>query len=136
MLNHVVLHGRLVKDPEIRYTQNRKAVADIRIAVERDIKNSNGGRDCDFFGVVAFGLLAEHIGKFYHKGDPILVAGRLQQEEWQDRDGNKRATVEVLANNVWFTQSKKDGAKTESPAPVKAPSFTPVDIGDDGDFPF
>ena len=134
MLNHVVLHGRLVKDPEIRYTKNKKAVADYRVAVERDFKTGDGVRECDYFGVGAFGLLAEHIGKYYHKGDPILVAGRLQQEEWKDRDGNNRSTVSVLATNVWFTQSKKDGAKTE---PVKTPSFTPVDISDaDGDFPF
>ena len=137
MLNHVILQGRLTKDPEVRYTPNKKAVADIRIAVERDFRNKEGERATDYFSVEAFALLAEHIAKFYKKGDPILVSGRLQHEQWTDKEGNKRETVQVVAANVWFTQAaKKDGEPQSSPAPVKTPSLAPVDIREDDDFPF
>lgn len=129
MLNHVALQGRLVKDPEIRYTANQKAVAEMRLAVERDFRNENGERPADFFTVVCFGGTAEHIERYFKKGDPILVAGRLQQEQWQDKDGNKRESIKVYAGNVWFTQAKKG---EDEP---KKPVFTVIDT-DDGDLPF
>lgn len=131
MLNHVALQGRLVKDPDIRSTAGQKTVADIRIAVDRDFKNADGIRGTDFFTVVAFGALAEHIGRYFKKGTPIIVSGRLQQENWQDRDGNKRESIKVFASNVWFGEAKK----SSEPVTGGDTGFTPIN-DDDGDLPF
>lgn len=134
MLNQVIVQGRLVKDPEIRYTNSKKAVADLRIAVDRDYKNADGERGCDFFGVVAFGGTAEHVVKFYKKGSPIIVRGRMQQEQWKAKDGTNRETVEILAENVYFCEGKK--SETNSPLPNERVTFTDIPEAESGDLPF
>lgn len=105
MLNSVKLMGRLVADPELRQTQSGIPVCSIRIAVDRDFLNS-GTRETDFFNVVAWRSTAEFISRYFSKGRMIVVDGRLQTRPWTDRDGNKRVSVETVAENVYFGDSK------------------------------
>ena len=105
MLNSVKLMGRLVADPELRQTQSGIPVCSIRIAVDRDFLNS-GNRETDFFDVVAWRSTAEFISRYFAKGRMIVVDGRLQTRPWTDRDGNKRVSVETVAENVYFGDSK------------------------------
>lgn len=105
MLNSVKLMGRLVADPELRQTQSGIPVCSIRIAVDRDFLN-NGTRETDFFDVVAWRSTAEFISRYFSKGRMIVVDGRLQTRPWTDRDGNKRVSVETVAENVYFGDSK------------------------------
>ena len=110
MLNHIVLMGRLVRDPELRYTQANVPVASFRIAVDRDFGGRDGGdRQADFIDCVAWRQTGEFVSKYFTKGRMIAVSGRLQIREWTDRDGNKRTTAEVVADNVYFGDSKRDG---------------------------
>lgn len=105
MLNSVKLMGRLVADPELRQTQSGIPVCSIRIAVDRDFLN-NGTRETDFFDVVAWRSTAEFISRYFAKGRMIVVDGRLQTRPWTDRDGNKRVSVETVAESVYFGDSK------------------------------
>ena len=110
MLNHITLMGRLVRDPELRYTQSQTPVASFRIAVDRDYSGRDGGeRQADFIDIVAWRQTAEFVNKYFQKGRMIVVSGRLQMRDWTDRDNNKRTSAEVVADNVYFGDSRRDG---------------------------
>jgi len=108
MLNHIVLMGRLTRDPELRYTQSQLPVVSFRIAVDRDFGGRDGAeRQTDFIDVVAWRSTAEFVSKYFSKGSMAVVSGRLQMRDWTDRDGNKRTSAEVVADNVYFGDSKR-----------------------------
>lgn len=109
MLNHIVIMGRLTRDPELRRTQSGIAVASFSLAVDRDYKPENGERETDFIDIVAWRSSAEFVSKYFSKGRMAVVSGRLQIRPWTDKDGNKRRSAEVVADNVYFGDSKKDG---------------------------
>ena len=126
MLNTIVLMGRMAKDPELRRTQQGTAVTSFTLAVERDvISKETGKRETDFIDCVAWKGTAEFVDKYFSKGQLAAVVGRLQIREWTDRDGGKRRSAEIVANNVYFAEGKK----TET-----APEMVPVE--DDGTLPF
>ena len=110
MLNHIVIMGRLTRDPEIRRTGTGIAVASFSVAVERDFgKNENGEKETDFIDCVAWRTTGEFVSKYFTKGSMIVVSGRLQIRGWTDKDGNKRRSAEVVADQVYFGDSKRDG---------------------------
>lgn len=110
MLNMVALMGRLVADPELRQTTNKIAVATFRIAVDRNISSKDGNRQVDFINIVAWRGTAEFVSKYFNKGDMVALQGSIQTRQYNDRDGNKRTVVEVLADQVWFGQRKENNA--------------------------
>lgn len=132
MLNVAVLMGRLTGDPEIRVTPDGKKVASFSVACDRDFKNRDGERQTDFLNIVAWEKTAEFLEKYFHKGDLISIEGRIQARQYQDRNGNNRTAVEIVARNVFFAGGKKDiaGQAKPAPAPQNAGSFEPVK--DDG----
>ena len=110
MLNHIVIMGRLVRDPELRRTGTGTAVASFSLAVDRDFgKNENGEKETDFIDCVAWRQTGEFVSKYFTKGRMAVVSGRLQIRSYTDKDGNKRRTAEVVADNVYFGDSKRDG---------------------------
>ena len=110
MLNHIVIMGRLARDPELRHTQSGVAVASFRLAVDRDFKDKNTGeRATDWIDVVAWRQTGEFVSRYFTKGRMAVVEGRLQMRDWTDKDGNKRTTAEVVADNVYFGDSRRDG---------------------------
>ena len=110
MLNHIVIMGRLARDPELRHTQSGVAVASFRLAVDRDFKDKNTGeRATDWIDVVAWRQTGEFVSRYFTKGRRAVVEGRLQMRDWTDKDGNKRTSAEVVADNVYFGDSKRDG---------------------------
>ncbi len=109
MLNHINIMGRLTRDPELRQTGSGLAVTSFSVAVERDFPNKETGeREVDFIDCVAWRQTGEFVGKWFTKGSMIVVSGRLQIRSWTDKDGNKRKTAEIVADNVYFGESKKD----------------------------
>ena len=110
MLNHIVIMGRLTRDPELRRTGSGIAVASFTVAVDRDFgKNEAGEKETDFIDCVAWRQTGEFVSKYFTKGRMAVVSGRLQIRGWTDKDGNKRRTAEVVADNVYFGDSKRDG---------------------------
>ena len=110
MLNKVFIMGRLTRDPELRRTQTGTAVASFTLAVDRDFKDrSTGERATDFIDVVAWRQTGEFVSRYFTKGRMAVVEGRLQIREWTDKDGNKRRTAEVVADQVYFGDSKREG---------------------------
>lgn len=107
MLNKCFLLGRMTKDPEIRRTNVGTAVTSFTLAVDRDFK-TNGEKETDFIDVVAWRNTAEFVSKYFSKGRMAIVEGRLQIRDWTDKNGNKRRTAEVVADNVYFGDSKKE----------------------------
>ena len=110
MLNRIVLMGRLTRDPELRRTQSGTAVVSFSIACDRDYAAQGAERETDFIDIVAWRGTAEFVDKYFSKGRIIVVAGRLQIRNWQDKEGNKRRSAEVVADNVYFGDSKRDSA--------------------------
>ena len=109
MLNHITIMGRLTRDPELRRTGSGIAVASFTLAVDRDFgKNDNGERETDFIDCVAWRQTGEFVSKYFTKGRMAVVSGRLQIRGWTDKDGNKRRSAEVVADNVYFGDSKRD----------------------------
>ena len=109
MLNHITIMGRLTRDPELRRTGSGVAVASFTLAVDRDFgKNENGERETDFIDCVAWRQTGEFVSKYFTKGRMAVVSGRLQIRNWNDKDGNKRRSAEVVADNVYFGDSKRD----------------------------
>ena len=109
MLNHITIMGRLTRDPELRRTGSGIAVASFTVAVDRDFgKNENGEKETDFIDCVAWKHTAEFVSKYASKGRMVAVSGRLQIRGWTDKDGNKRRTAEVVADNVYFGDSKRE----------------------------
>ena len=110
MLNHIVVMGRLVRDPELRRTGSGVAVASFRVAVDRDFAPKDGGeRKADFIDCVAWRQTGEFISKYFTKGRMIIVDGRLEMRDWTDKEGNKRTSAEIVVANAYFGDSKRDG---------------------------
>ena len=119
MLNHIVLMGRLTRDPELRRTGSGVAVATFSLAVDRDFgSNANGEKETDFIDIVVWRNTAEFVSKYFTKGRMAVVSGRLQIRNWTDKEGNKRRSAEVVADNVYFGDSKRDGNADGGFAPV------------------
>ena len=108
MLNKIFIMGRLTRDPELRRTQSGTPVTSFSLAVDRDYKSQSGEKETDFIDVVAWRATAEFVAKYFTKGRMAVVEGRLQIRDWQDRDGNKRRSAEVVADNVYFGDSRRD----------------------------
>ncbi len=159
MLNHIVIMGRLTRDPELRTTQTGVNVASFTVAVDRDFGGRDGGeRQTDFIDCVAWRQTGEFVSKYFQKGSLIVVSGRLQSRKWQDREGQNRTNWEISADNVYFGGSKRDsennnfnqqpygqqpysGYDNRSPsAPAAVPQGNPGSFQeleeDDGDLPF
>lgn len=131
MLNHITIMGRLTKAPELRRTGSGVAVTSFTIAVDRDIANKETGeRETDFIDCVAWRGTGEFVEKHFNKGSMAVVSGRLQIRSWTDKEGNKRRTAEVVADNVYFGDSKKD---SDSAPSMKQPAqvFQQIDIPDE-----
>ena len=110
MLNHIVIMGRLARDPELRRTQAGVPVASFRLAVDRDFKDkTTGERATDWIDVVAWRQTGEFVSRYFTKGRMAVVEGRLQMRDWTDKEGNRRTTAEVVADNVYFGDSRRDG---------------------------
>ena len=153
MLNHITIMGRLTRDPELRYTQSQTPVASFTLAVDRDFGNRDGGeKQTDFIDCVAWRQTAEFVSKYFTKGRMAVVSGRLQIRDWTDREGGKRRSAEVVVDNVYFGDSRRDnndsgnyggnsygnsyggdsGRSYSAPA-SSAPSANPFAELDDGD---
>ena len=156
MLNHIVLMGRLTRDPELRRTGSGLAVVSFSLAVDRDFGNrETGDRETDFIDVVAWRNTAEFVSKYFTKGRMAVVSGRLQIRNWTDKEGNKRRSAEVVADNVYFGDSKRDnqdsgfsadqsysapasnfGGYSAPAAPSAVSDFAMLEDEDDGHLPF
>ena len=151
MLNKIFIMGRLTRDPELRRTQSGTAVISFSLAVDRDFKSQSGEKETDFIDVVAWRSTAEFVAKYFTKGRMAIVEGRLQIRPWTDKDGNNRRSAEVVADNIYFGDSKRDSAGDMGG--YSAPAYTapaggysaPVGGGssgfaeideEDGDLPF
>ena len=151
MLNHIVIMGRLTRDPELRYTQSNVAVASFSVAVDRDFSKDGAEKQTDFIDCVAWRQTGEFVSKYFTKGSMAVVSGRLQIRDWTDREGGKRRSAEIIADNVYFGESKRsggDGGRADSyrseprqaaagfdSAPRGGSAFAELDDGD-GDLPF
>lgn len=141
MLNRLILMGRFTRDPELRRTQSGKAVARFTLAVERDFKPESGERETDFIDCVAWGSTADFVSKFFTKGRMAVASGRLQIRDWTDKDGNKRKAAEMVADSVYFGDSKNrvDGDRADNDRPytdtVKEADFAEL-LDDDDELPF
>ena len=148
MLNKIILMGRLTRDPELRRTGSGTAVTSFSLAVDRDFKSQSGEKETDFIDIVAWRGTAEFVSKYFTKGRMAVVEGRLQIRDWTDKDGGKRRSAEVVADNVYFGDSKRDGAGDYGAAPAYSahsrPAAAPMsghsdfaEIGEeDGELPF
>lgn len=138
MLNHIVLMGRLTRDPELRQTGSGISVASFTIAVDRDYAAQGAEKETDFVDIVAWRGTADFVSKYFAKGRMAVVSGRLQIRNWQDKEGNKRRSAEVVADNIYFGESKKDSqesSSTQSDEPAQSTEFVPLD-DDDSELPF
>ena len=129
MLNHISIMGRICNDIELRRTNSGVAVASFTLACERDFKN-NGEKETDFVDIVAWKNTAEFVSQYFGKGRMAVVSGRLQTRKWTDKDGNKRTSAEVVAENVYFGDTKTDGIN-----PPAKPVYEEV-TEDDPELPF
>ena len=145
MLNHITIMGRLTRDPELRRTGTGVAVASFTVAVDRDFGGRDGGeKETDFIDCVAWRQTGEFVSKYFTKGRMIVVSGRLQIRNWTDKEGNKRRTAEVVADNCYFGDSKREGEGSSFGAPAfggySAPAAPASDFAmlsdDDAQLPF
>lgn len=136
-VNKVILIGNLGADPELRYTSGGAAVADLRVATTRKYSTKDGGsqEDTQWHRVVVWGKQAEHCKEYLSKGRQVYIEGRLQTRQWEDRDGKKRYTTEVVAEQVQFLGGKGGGGGASGEAPPPGDNDMPAGIGDD-DIPF
>lgn len=141
MLNNCTFQGRITRKLELRRTQSGKAVTSFSIAVEDDFKSSDGEKTTTFVESVAWGGLAELVDRYLDKGRMVVVSGRLANRDWTDKDGNKRRTTEIIASNVYFCDSKGNGAEgQQEAASYQTPSYPlsgtnyHAPIGAGGDF--
>lgn len=132
MLNHIVLLGRLTKDPELRRTGSGVAVTSFTLAVDRDFKSQDGQKHTDFIDVTCWRNTAEFAAKYFAKGRMAAVSGSLQIRKWQDKDGNNRYSAEVVADNVYFADSKREGGEFQV---IENDETLPFDL-DDGELPY
>ena len=132
MLNKITIMGRLTRDPELRRTGSGVAVTSFTLAVDRDFGGQNGEKEVDFIDCVAWRQTGEFVSKYFAKGRMAVVAGRLQIRKWKDKDGNNRSTAEVVADSVYFGDSKKDtAADTTQEHPMPQNDFAPLNYDDD-----
>lgn len=125
MLNHIVIMGRLTRDPEIRYTNSGLTVANFSVAVDRDYSSKDTGeRETDFINCVAWRQTGEFVGKYFTKGSMIVVSGRLQMRKWMDDFGYNRTTAEIVAENVYFGESKRDKDSREQTSYPGGPIYS------------
>ena len=137
MLNHITLMGRMTRDPELRRTGSGIAVTSFRLAVERDFTPKDGGeREVDFIDCVAWRGAAEFVSRYFSKGSMAVVSGRLQMRNWTDKEGNKRTSAEVLAENIYFGESRKQSGESAGATAAPGPGGMPVLEDDDGELPF
>lgn len=129
MLNHIVIMGRLTRDPELRYTQSQIPVASFSVAVDRDRAPQGADRETDFIDCVAWRHTAEFVSKYFAKGSMAVVSGRLQMRDWTDRDGNKRRSAEIVADNVYFGETKRKDGGQPSAAPQSPQQSAPKSYG-------
>lgn len=139
-LNHISIMGRLTRDPELRRTGSGVAVTSFTIACDRDFSGKNGGeKETDFIDCTAWRHTAEFVSKYFNKGRMAIVSGRLQMRKWTDKDGNKRTSAEIVADNVYFGDSKSgnqdNGFDANTTHTVPAADFAMLD-GDDSGLPF
>ena len=137
MLNHIILQRRLTRDPELRRTGSGIAVTSFTVAVDRDFSGKDGGeKETDFIDCVAWRQTGEFVSKYFAKGRMAIVQGKLQIRSWTDKDGNKRRSAEVVADNVYFGDSKPAAEPTFSnAAPAAESGFVMLD-DDDHQLPF
>ena len=141
MLNKIILMGRLCTNPELRRTGSGTAVTSFSLACDRDFKSQSGEKETDFIEVVAWKNTAEFVSKYFSKGRMAVVEGRLQIRDWTDKAGNKRTTAEVVADNVYFADSKRSESNDNQKENFNALSgrvsddFAPISE-EDGDIPF
>ena len=131
MLNNIVIMGRLTRDPELRRTSSGVAVASFALACERDYAAPGADKETDFIDIVAWRYTAEFVEKYFSKGQMAVVTGRLQIRNWEDKEGNKRRSAEILADHIYFGEGKKDRTETYEPQG----GFSEI-TGDDPDLPF
>ena len=143
MLNCVAIMGRLTRDPELKTTGTGVSVVSFTVAVDRNFVRAGEERQADFIDVVAWRQTAEFICKYFHKGSMIAIDGSIQTRSWEDKEGNKRKSTEIAANNVSFCGSKSESGNTSASSPMyqPAPSFATADEGDfketpEDDLPF
>ena len=142
MLNHITIMGRLTRDPELRRTGSGIAVASFTVAVDRDFSGRDGGeKETDFIDCVAWRQTGEFVSKYFTKGSMIVVSGRLQIRGWTDKEGNKRRSAEVVADNVYFGESKRSsdgnaygGNTYAAPAAPAYGGYSAPTPGSDSDF--
>ena len=141
MLNKIIIMGRLTRDPELRRTGSGTAVTSFSLACDRDFKSQSGEKETDFIEVVAWKNTAEFVSKYFSKGRMAVVEGRLQIRDWTDKGGNKRTTAEVVADNVYFADSKRSESNDNQKENFNALSgrlsddFVPISE-EDGELPF
>ena len=142
MLNKVVIMGRFTKDPELRRTGSGTSVTSFSLACDRDFKSQSGEKETDFIEVVAWKNTAEFVSKYFSKGRMAVVEGRLQIRDWTDKAGNKRTTAEVVAENVYFADSKRSESNDNQKENFNALSgrlsddFVPALNDDTSELPF
>ncbi len=138
MLNHIVMMGRLTRDPELRNAGDTP-VCSFRIACDRDYKNKDGEKETDFVEVVVWRKLAENVAKYFRKGRMAVVSGRLQIRPWTDKDGVKRSSTEIAADTVYFGDSKPQAegkSGNEPPASTYPPEDFVPNFSEDDELPF
>ena len=133
MLNHIVMMGRLTKDPELRQAGDT-SVCTFRIACDRDFKNKSGEKETDFVDVVVWRKLGENVAKYFTKGRMAIVEGRLQIRPWTDQEGNKRQSTEIVAEHVYFGDSKPKAPEGDANQPPEG--FVPEFNEEEGELPF
>lgn len=141
MLNHIAIHGRLTRDPEMRQTQSGVSVCNFTVAVDRSFARQGEDRQTDFFDCVAWRGLGDMVGKYFSKGKEIVVNGEMQSRKWQDKDGNNRVSWEIQVGGVDFCGGRSDGGSSttiqaESPAVVDVEFVEMQTVKDDSDLPF
>lgn len=134
-LNHIIIMGRLTKDPEIRYTQSQTPVASFTIACDRGYQQGGSERQTDFVSCIAWRQTAEFVSKYFTKGSMAIVSGRLQIRDWTGREGNKRRSAEIVADNIYFGESKRRDGEVTPLADTSTTSFQELS-DDDGELPF
>lgn len=132
MLNKVILMGRMTAEPELRYTTSNTPVCSFTLAVERDYKDSEGNRQADFINCQAWRNTAEFVCKYFTKGQPIVVVGKIQTRTWEDQEGKKHYATEVVVDNVYFAGSSKKNEQSTEQSDIPE-GFIPVD---DSELPF
>ena len=140
MLNEIILMGRLTRDPELRYTASNTPVASFSLAVDRDFKSKEGGeKETDFIDCVAWRQTGEFVSKYFQKGSMAAVKGRLQIRDWQDKEGNKRRSAEVVVDNIYFCgkkESSSGGEQVHSEGEIRSALSIPGEPINDGELPF